>query len=234
MEEKHFGRTALKMKNVYIYCEGQTEEAFINELLSPYFANLGIWIWPIVCTTKRTKKEKFRGGVSDYFKIKNELAILCKEHKNELVTTMFDYYAMPSNTPQIDCTASDLHERMSIIENAITTDVAQENCFFGLMLHEFESLLFSNPSAFSKVTDDATVGKIQEIRNEFPSPEHINNSVSTAPSKRLESLISNYPKVRNGIIVSKEIGIDCILRECRHFAEWVTHIRESAESGHIM
>lgn len=28
------------MKNVYIYCEGQTEESFINEVLSPHFYNI--------------------------------------------------------------------------------------------------------------------------------------------------------------------------------------------------
>ena len=30
------------MKNVYIYCEGQKEESFINEILYPYFTNTGI------------------------------------------------------------------------------------------------------------------------------------------------------------------------------------------------
>ena len=25
------------MKNVYIYCEGLTEESFVNEILYPYF-----------------------------------------------------------------------------------------------------------------------------------------------------------------------------------------------------
>ena len=29
------------MKNVYIYCEGPTEESFINEILYPYFFNIG-------------------------------------------------------------------------------------------------------------------------------------------------------------------------------------------------
>lgn len=69
------------MKMIYILCEGQTEEAFINEVLCPYFANLMIFINPIICTTKRTTAKKFKGGVSDYNKIKNELVILCKQHK---------------------------------------------------------------------------------------------------------------------------------------------------------
>ena len=36
------------MKNVYIYCEGPTEESFINEILYPYFLNMSIVVYPIV------------------------------------------------------------------------------------------------------------------------------------------------------------------------------------------
>ena len=37
--------------------------------------------------------------MSRYAKLKNELMILCKSHPHEYITTMFDYYAMPSDTP---------------------------------------------------------------------------------------------------------------------------------------
>lgn len=46
------------MKNVYIYCEGPTEESFINEILYPYFFNTGIVVYPVICTTKRTVNKK--------------------------------------------------------------------------------------------------------------------------------------------------------------------------------
>ena len=213
------------MKMIYILCEGQTEEAFINEVLCPYFANLMIFINPIICTTKRTTAKKFKGGVSDYNKIKNELVILCKQHKNEIVTTMFDYYAMPSNTPNIACSEVDIYKRMELIEEAINKDIGLSNCFFNLMLHEFKGMLFSSPDAFIKITDQKTVEKIQKIRDEAISPEHINNSPATAPSKRLEALIPNYAKVKNGALLSKNIGIDTLLRECKHFADWVEKIR---------
>ena len=36
------------MKNVYIYCEGQAEESFINTILYPYFENIGIYVIPII------------------------------------------------------------------------------------------------------------------------------------------------------------------------------------------
>lgn len=213
------------MKRVYILCEGQTEEAFINELLGPYFANLSIYVTPIICTTKRTTTKKFKGGVSDYKKIKTELAILCKQHKNEKITTMFDYYAMPPNTPNIGCAEKDLYKRIELIEEAINKDIEHQNCFFNLILHEFEGMLFSSPDSFTEITDVETVEKIREMRNEAISPEHINNSPETAPSKRLESLIPNYAKVKNGTLLSKSIGIDILMQECQHFARWVEKIK---------
>lgn len=213
------------MKNIYIYCEGPTEESFINEILAPYLASVMIFATPIVCTTKRTAAVKYRGGVSNYNKVKNELQIICKQHKNEIVTTMFDYYAMPSNTPGIGCTEVDIYNRMNIIEDAINRDIGQSNCFFNFMLHEFEGLLFSSPASFSEITDDDTVAKIQRMRSEAISPEHINNSPETAPSKRLESLIPNYAKVKNGTLLSRSMGIGKILKECTHFANWIEKIK---------
>lgn len=130
------------MKNVYIYCEGPTEESFINEILYPYFFNIGIAVYPIVCTTKRTASKKYKGGVSDYNKIKRELTVLCKSHPNEHVTTMFDYYAMPENTPEIGLHDPDIYERIGKIEAAVNRDIGQANCMFHFMLHEFEGILF--------------------------------------------------------------------------------------------
>ena len=69
------------------------------------------------------------------------------------------------------------------------------------------------------------VEKLQTMRNDAETPEHINNSVNTAPSKRIESVISDYTKVRQGIIVAKKIGIDKMISECKHFADWINKIR---------
>jgi hypothetical protein len=217
------------MKNVYIYCEGPTEETFINEVLYPYFFNIGIVVTPIICETKRTRLKKYKGGVSDYNKIKNELTILCKSHSNEFVTTMFDYYAMPSNTPGIDNQDPDIIKRIEAIEATVDSDIGMRNCSFYFMLHEFEGILFSNPASFNLITDESTAGKVQAIRDSFPTPEHINNSPETAPSKRLEQLIPGYAKVRNGTILSKDMGLDTIIRECPHFRDWIKRIVDMAE-----
>ena len=212
------------MKNVYIYCEGQTEESFINEILAPYFLNQNIWVCPIICSTKRTATKKYKGGVSDYTKIKKELTLICKQHHNEYVTTMFDYYAMPDNTPGIDNTESDINVRINQIEQAIDADIGQQNCKFHFMLHEFEGILFSNPDSFALIAAQNIVNDIQEIRDKYPTPEHINNSPETAPSKRIEALIPNYAKIKNGTLLSKNMGLDVILSECPHFKEWIQSI----------
>lgn len=214
------------MKNVYIYCEGQTEEAFINEILYPYFIKMDIAVYPIVCTTKRTTSRKYRGGVNDYNKIKRELTMLCKTHPNEYVTTMFDYYAMPDNTPEIGLHDPNIYERIGKIEAAVNRDIGQANCMFHFMLHEFEAILFSNPESFELIAETDVVDKIRKIRESYPTPEHINNSPETAPSKRLERLIPNYAKIKNGTLISKDIGIDKILAECPHFCEWIKKINE--------
>ena len=217
------------MKNLYIYCEGQTEESFINQVLFPYLLNNGVCAKPIVCTTKKTKNKKFKGGVRDYQKIKRELSILCKQHHHETVTTMFDYYGLPGNTPGVDMMSGNLYERVMRIEKAVETDINLPNLFFNLTVHEFEGLLFTNPSIFQTIADSRIVARLQTVRDGFDSPEHINNSIETAPSKRLGILIPGYSKVMNGTILSEQIGIDAMIAECSHFHEWVTKLRSLAD-----
>ena len=89
------------------------------------------------------------------------------------------------------------------------------------MVHEFEGLLFSEPQAFGVIANDIAVTKLQAMKDGAETPEHINNSAATAPSKRIESVISDYSKVRQGTIVAKNVGIDKMLSECKHFATWI-------------
>ena len=137
---------------------------------------------------------------------------------------MFDYYAMPDNTPLIDCYDSDIYARIEKIEAAINEDIGLSNCHFNFSLHEFEGLLFSNPNSFGLIADEDVVQKIQEMKDAAPTPEHINNSPETAPSKRLEALMPGYAKVRNGSILSQDMGIDAIMENCQHFSAWIKKI----------
>jgi hypothetical protein len=67
------------------------------------------------------------------------------------------------------------------------------------MLHEFEGILFSNSASFSIIVDDAIVEQMLVIKGSYPTPEYINSSPKTAPSKRLETLIPNYAKIKKNV-----------------------------------
>ncbi|MCL2558785.1 MAG: DUF4276 family protein, partial [Treponema sp.] len=223
MEQKHLWGKGFKVRRLYILCEGQTEEDFVSIILGPYLQNKNIVAVPIICTTKRTPIKKHKGGVSSFGKIKKELARLCNEHPNETVTTMFDLYGLPHDTPGIDNYGVDVYKKAEHIEKAVMNDIGNRfgNMFFNLVLHEFEGLLFSDVSAFEHVADNEKIGLLRGIRAAVPTPEHINDSPETAPSKHIKRAIPGYSKVSDGIDVAEQIGIDKILSECKHFERWI-------------
>jgi len=61
----------------------------------------------------------------------------------------------------------------------------------------------------------------EAIRNQFVTPEDINDSPVTAPSKRVRELIPGYEKPLYGALAVLEIGLDRIRRECPHFNDWI-------------
>lgn len=81
---------------------------------------------------------------------------------------------------------------------------------------------------FVKQVLSPSVSRIQAIRTAYPSPEFIDDSPDTAPSKRIKSLILRIKKLRIGIVLAERIGIDRILQECPHFRAWVGKIRALA------
>jgi len=92
-------------------------------------------------------------------------------------------------------------------------------------MYEFEGLLFSRPQAFSILSPNSDlVSRLQWIRDQFASPEAINDDVETAPSKRLLSLIDGYEKPFHGALVALETGPPVIRCECPIFDTWLQRI----------
>jgi len=218
---------------LYILCEGQTEDRFVKEVLRPYLQNHYIFATPIICETKRTAGKKYKGGVSKYSKIRTELEILCKGDPTAFVTTMFDYYKLPSDTPGKGATG-DIFKIAQEIEAAIKSNLyGMRNLLVNLVVHEFEGLLFSDVTAFQGVAkaDNKAIMELGRIRSSFPSPEHINDSEATAPSKRIINVLPEYSKTLNGIEVAKRIGIEKLAEECQHFGAWLENVKAWAKEG---
>jgi hypothetical protein len=67
---------------------------------------------------------------------------------------------------------------------------------------------------------------LQAVRNSVETPEHINDGPDTKPSARLNKFLNNpnYHKTTHGTLAIKAIGIDKLLAECHHFAEWYNQL----------
>jgi hypothetical protein len=92
-------------------------------------------------------------------------------------------------------------------------------------MHEFEGLLFSDCAGFSRgIGRPALEGEFRKIRDQFTSPEDINDSPDTAPSKRVIALVPGYAKPLFGPLAAMEIGLVRIRQECPHFDHWLTQL----------
>jgi hypothetical protein len=92
-----------------------------------------------------------------------------------------------------------------------------------------KGLLFSDCAAFSRGTYRPHLeGDFRKIREQFATPEEINDAPDTAPSKRIESLVPGYQKPFLGLLAAIEVGLDRIRAECPHFNGWLEHLESLA------
>ena len=199
------------MKRIYIICEGQTEETFINEVLQPYFLHKNLYLYPILL-----------GGGNTYGRIKKIIDIKCKNDKNAFITSMIDLYGLPPDFPYLDTIKNEKNplQKVTIAENAFKHDINQPNFIPNIILHEFEALLFSDTQPFSKWFCAKNIKNLaQDIYGQ--NPEEINDSVQTAPSKRILKYLKNYDKPLHGSLIAIDIGLDIIRQQCPHFNAWL-------------
>ena len=96
-----------------------------------------------------------------------------------------------------------------------------------IVMHEFEGLLFSDPNGFGLGVGRSQLSpSIRAIREDFGTPEEINDSPDTAPSKRIEGLMPGYQKPLHGLQAAQEIGLDAIRRECPQFSNWLDQLEQ--------
>jgi len=220
------------MVTLFISCEGYTEEVFIKRLMAKELAHLGVTLIPVIVMTSKSKSGAVRrGGCSSYEKIRKDVMTLCRR-PGSYVTSMYDFYKfpeIPGFSESYDL-ATPL-ERVTELEAAFAEDIDRENFHANIQLHEFETLLFSDPSAFSVCgMRRKQVNKLAAVRRDF-LPEEINGGEMTAPSKRILRVNPGYQKPTDGLTVAREIGLDKMCIECPHFGEWVAWIKKLPETA---
>ncbi|MBY3090194.1 DUF4276 family protein [Rhizobium laguerreae] len=141
----------------------------------------------------------------------------------DYITTFVDFYGFQEAGERT---------RAELEHDILAATLARRNCLNPqrilpyLQMHEFEALLFSDTSKFEWVLDgwnDDVRLQLQQVRQQFVTPENINNSRVTAPSKRILSIFpeGTYSKVVHGPIIAEQIGIEAIRNDCPAFHAWL-------------
>ncbi len=222
------------MKRINILVEGQTEETFVRDVLVSHYSPSGIYLTPILAETSPGHK----GGIVSYGKVKNQLTKLCRQDKRAYVTTMMDFYGLPTCFPGIKAqdypAGGSASEQVSFLEERLKNSICEPNFVPFMMLHEYEAVLFCAPEKFSDWIDGDTakaIEKLKAVTSAFNSPEEINNSPQTAPSKRIAGIFPQYKKTLHGPLIADDIGLDVIRKQCKHFDGWLKTIEQLPELG---
>lgn len=81
------------VERVILIVEGETEEMFVDTLLSPYLYSKGFQGSIVAIKPKKTG-----GGLSKYSDVSKQLkSLICEQ--GAIVSTIFDFYQLPENFP---------------------------------------------------------------------------------------------------------------------------------------
>ncbi len=225
------------MARLLVHVEGETEETFVNEVLAPHLYRHSYNRVSARLVGNARQRDR-RGGIRAWSAVRSDILKHLREDPACLTTTMVDYYALPQSGgrewPGRAAAGSLPYSRKAnCIQTALLDDICREmgegfnqNRFVPyVMMHEFEGLLFSDCDRFAAgVGQPLLAPRFQDIRDRFGSPEEINDSPLTAPSKRVGNLIAGYEKPLLGTLAILEIGLEPIRRECPHFGAWLDRL----------
>src|SRR5580700_7837626 len=117
------------MARLMIHVEGETEETFVNEVLSPHLRNVGfVDVSARIVGNARLREQ--RGGIKGWHVVRQDIVRHLRGDVDCYATTMVDYYALPrtgekawpgrENAPKLPFT-----QRAQHVQEALETDVRQ-------------------------------------------------------------------------------------------------------------
>lgn len=224
------------MARILVHVEGETEETFVNEILYPHLLPFGHYASARLIGNARLRSR--RGGIRGWHTVHEDIIRHLNSDSGCYATTMVDYYALPQNGegawPGRAAAASLLFaDKAPTVQQALSASIAEriggnfnlQRFLPYVIMHEFEGLLFSDCQCFANgIAQPELAEAFQAIRDAFSTPEEINDSPITAPSKRVEALVSGYEKPLYGNLAILEIGLDTLRRECPLFDRWVASL----------
>ncbi|MGB3220444.1 MAG: DUF4276 family protein [Anaerolineae bacterium] len=222
------------MARLIVHVEGVTEEDFVNTLLAPHLLAYG-WARVAAFRMGRARSRERRHGIKGWDVARDGIIRHLRGDPGCCVTTMVDYYGLPETGSRawpgrVEADTHPFDARGDFVQRALHEDVARElggefaarRFVPFVIMHEFEALLFSDCVAFSAGIGRPDLAQaLQEIRDQFATPEEINDSPTRAPSKRIAALVPGYEKPLLGVLAALQIGLPTMRAECPHFRSWL-------------
>ena len=214
--------------NLLLFVEGRTEEEFAREILFPHLGGKGILCHPPILVANSVRGGwTSRGGVRSYGPLKTDIKRRLKQYGGDdfRFTTLVDLYGLPNDFPGKSKTPTRTTGRKQAedVAAAWQRDIPDRRFSPFVFSYEFEALVLSKPESLLAAYPEA--GKeISALKADIAglAPEDINDSFTTAPSKRISKHLHNYDKAYAGPLAIMEIGLDEIRSRCPHFNEWMT------------
>lgn len=218
------------MKLILILVEGQTEERFVKDLLVPHFDTLELRLTPtIVRTGKDTSGSSNKGGYLSFAKLARQVRNLLGNSAAAVVTTMLDYYGLPSDFPGLDAKKGHASEHVLHLEQCFHEELHRDGRFIPyLSLHELEALFLAAPDVIAEGMRQPDSVQILERAMGGRRPEEVNDGPETHPSKLITTTFRRYGKIKDGIRIAKRIGLEKMRAECPHFDGWLRHLEALA------
>ena len=205
------------MIRLAIAVEGETEEEFVKQVLASRLRLRDVEPIPYLLM-----------GNVNVPRLSGEIARLLPDH--DAVTSLVDFYGFEGKNQRE--TADEL-ERRILTATRTNLRMAPDPLLVipYVQLHEFEGLLFADTQAFGTLLNlpEGSLERLRAIREQFTTPEDINNDTLTAPSKRIANIIPRYNKKVDGPMLAEEVGLDRIRAECPRFNRWLADLEVLAE-----
>ena len=199
------------MVRIAVVVEGLTEAAFVDQLLAGYLLDYGVYSTPTSL-----------GGRISVARLASQMADLFWSF--DAVTSLVDFYGFrDKGISTVDQLEQDVAREVAV---SLGSNWDTRRIMPYVQLHEFEGLLFSQINGFVNIpgADDSVLEQLARVRLQFSSPEDINDSPNTAPSRRIVQILPDYVKSIDGPQIAQAIGLATIRRECPRFNSWLTRL----------
>lgn len=226
----------MPVRRLYVVCEGQTEEEFVNVVLRNHFRDIsGTDVVPLLPSSRRgSHSRRHKGGWTSYAKLREVLRreMQSKHGVETWFTTMLDLYAIPADFPGLAIAPSrPVRDRVAALENAFGTDVTTSGFWRftpHLQVHEYEALLLADIDLIGRWIPDEAESGIPALARDIAgsAPEEVDGGADTAPSKRIIRHFPSYAglKASVGPIVAADIGLPRLRAACPHFSAWLNEL----------